>query len=92
MPIFLFLSVETIVRSTTNKVLGKNDPEVWRQLKANKEARYARLAVLQEEKKDPVPLFRAVSVLLDGSRLGQNPLYGGRLEVRPCAVFDTGRK
>ena len=45
-----------MVRSTTNKVLGKNDPEVWRQLRENDQARYARVAVLQEEKKDPVPL------------------------------------
>ena len=45
-----------MVRTTTNKVLGKNDHEVWRQLRENDVARFAHVKMLQEEKKDPVPL------------------------------------
>ena len=50
-PIFLFLSVETMVRTTINKIFDKNYPEVLKQLSDNDVARYARVKVLQEKKK-----------------------------------------
>ena len=82
-PCALCSAVVAMITSTTQKEFGELYHVKLSQLEANPQARKARMAALEKELNDEVPVGPYPYYFYD-SRLCKILLYEGRFAVRPC--------